>query len=335
MNGLRWLVLAALCGTLNAWGDDWAAARGQWNAYEKGMQDAQALDPQTDAKKADELKQQADLALARCKAAYEKAGIAASDDKDARAEYLGVLQARGDFDLAADFLAESVKRAPGDASLIRQQGEMLSKGGKERRKQASAVLRHAMQLAPTGPDADAARLALAGLYFDEMLYDFAREEYAAVLKSQPESVPARLGQLLIDVHDGKLVQASEALNSLGSAALPYDAMLRVRLRVVLLDFERWRPLEDTVENHRAFCRLAYQAGRPMDAILAGKAVVRRDASDFKMLNLLGAMYGQLGSLPQAREVYTKSLEIQPDQPAIRETLQRLEEAMQQAPAKQP
>lgn len=302
-------------------------ARAKWAEYESAQAAQQDARNQGDTGATQEQVEKARQALSGAVALYEKAGAAASKVLAVRQEYTQALRIRGDFDLAAEVLKGSVALEPSNASLWREYGEALFRGATELRQQAAPAFQKALELNGTAPEAVRAHTDLGDVYFEQALYPFARHHYEAALALQADYTPARIGRALMILQAGNLLQGSQELDALGSAAKDFDTQVRVRLRKVLADFDHWGRLEDTIENHQAYCRLAYRAGRPVDALLAAERVLKLDPANVDTLNFVGAVCGQVGNLAQARSAYAKSLEIKPDQPHVRETLQELDKAI--------
>lgn len=128
---------------------------------------------------------------------------------------------------------------------------------------------------------------------------------------------ATIGHAALQVRKGEVVNSSQKLDALGVKAQPYDVETRLMLRQALHDFERrgkW--FSDTAENHAAYARLLYRAGRLTDAILAARRSVVLDTAQSEIWNFLASMQLQIGNLEQAKQAYEHSLEANPNQPAI-------------------
>lgn len=319
-----WIWAACACCAVAAPLDE---ARAKWAEYESAQRAQEEARNQGNAGAAQEQVEKARQALSGAVALYQKAGAAASKDLSVRQEYTKALRIRGDFDWAAEVLKGSVALEPSNASLWREYGEALFRGTTELRRQAGPAFQKALELDGTAPEAVRSHTDLGDVYFDQALYPFARQHYEAALALQADYTPARIGRALMILQAGNLLQGSQELDALGGAAKDFDTLVRTRLRRILADFDRSGRLEDTVENHQAYCRLAYRAGRPVDALLAAERVLKLDPANVDTLNFVGAVCGQVGNLAQARSAYAKSLEIKPDQPHVRETLQELDKAI--------
>ena len=308
------------------------AARAQWAEYGSAKQAQSEAETQGDAKATQEQNDKARQALSKAVNLFREAGAGTSTDPAVRAEYVVALQTRGDYDWAAEVLKGSTALEPNRAALWREYGQVAFMCGTALKRDAVPALKKALELDGTAPEAVRTHNSLGDIYFDQALYALARQQYEAALALQPDDTAAHIGHALTSIQAGNLAAGSQEIDALGEAAKDFDVPLRVRLRPVLADFDRWSKVEDTLENHKAYCRLTYRAGRPIDTLLAAERVLKLEPANINMLNFVGAICGQVGNLPQARSAYAKSLEIKPDQPDIRETLGELDKAIAAATA---
>lgn len=319
-----------------AFAGDFTAARAkaeQYRAQQKALDDALA---QNNVDQVKQHESQAQALLGEAKTLYEEAGMAQSMDTAPIQEYAELLAASSDYDLAAEALQRAVKIDPKNAALWTQLGENLAKVGPSRRKEAFESLHHALELDKSSPAAAKAYFLLGDLYWREGLYEFAQENHQAAFKLNPQDVRTRIAIAALKVRNGQILEASKDLDDLGKAAQPYDAETRMLLRQALADFEaarRWFP--DTAENHAASARLLYRAARITDALLAAQRATRLNPKDYATWNFLAAMQIQIGNAPQAKRAYERSLEANPDQPDVRDTITQLDAQAQRSQQPQP
>lgn len=263
-------------------------------------------------------------------------------------DYAEVLRRLGYDDLVGEMLEQAVVAQPGEASLWALLGAAKIRCGPKHEPRGLEALRKALAL-----DAGqvVALTALGEFYNAQGLYDLAQEalekavaplaalpgpegrKFAAAVeagKPLPEAV-VRLAAL--QVRSGKIVEANAALDALGQAGRPFDALTRVLLREALARFEDdGRFFDDVAANHVAYAKLMYRAGRLSEAILAGSRATRLDPKDTKTLNFIGSIYLQLGSLDAALQAYEKSLAADADQPDVAKVLEQIKAELAKRPA---
>ncbi len=274
-------------------------------------------------------------------ALYEAAGAPAATDVGLLSEYAQAQQAAFDYDLAAETLQRAVELAPEDGALWHALGASLLKAGPYGREDAFAALRRALELGLEPTRAADAEYQLGRIYYLQHLYGFARDAYVRSVEVNPGHAPAGIALAGLKLRDGAVAEAEADIAALGKAAMAYDADTRVLLREALADFELLqRTFADTAQNHGAYARLLYRAGRFAEAVLAARRATKLAPEDSDTLNFLAAVQLQLGNLPQAVEAYRKSLQANPEQPRVREQMERVQAqveaaAAQQAPGQSP
>lgn len=273
------------------------------------------------------IEQQATLALRAAREAFQGAG-ADQPGAEAYFEYLEVLHALGDHDL----LADSIARATGGAPRSAREGYYLGRArllaGPEGFRDAVLPLKRALAAAPDeGFDRPACLAQLGEAYFRAGHFEASRAVLEEALAANPDTLEAAIGLSILDARAGKIEESSARLDLLGAKVQPYDARIRVRLREALEHAESVNfRIAGTAAGHAAYGKTLYRAGRISTAILAIKRATELDPGNVTFFNLLGAMYVQTGRGPAAEEAYAHSLELQPDQPGIRQTLDALRAA---------
>ena len=330
------LLVAFLVGAAAHGVDDFARARGKVRAYEDAQQSLARIAWETGQAPADlarcerearELEQRAQACLVEARELYRRGGIATASDSSSIRDYAAVLSALGDYDLAAEALERAVQGAAGDGALWLALGENLSKMGSARRPDAFQALRKALSVEPPASVAAKAWFALGDLYRTEGLFEFSRENFEAALEAAPEDIRTRIALAALKVRGGRIVDGSKDLDALGNAAQPFDAETRVLLREAIADFEgARRNFPDTAENHAAYARLLYRAGRIQGAILAANRAVRLNPDDAETWKFIGLVQMQLGNTEQAAKAYERSLQINPGQPDLQRLLEQLKKA---------
>ncbi len=248
----------------------------------------------------------------------QRAGAGCVEPTESSDEYLDLLKSVGYYDLLAECLEERLTcnyhGAADRPETWRALGEAWMLSGPQGRPRAHEAFQHALNMKE---DDTETRSLLGQLLHREGLYAQADAAYQRTLELDPGNIRARLGRAALLVREGKITEASGIMESAGNAMLPYDVIARLMLRKALYDFENRRGwFEDTGENHSAYARLLYQAGRVTDALLSARRAVDLVPEDYKVWNFIAAMYIQLGTLESGRQAYDKSLEINPNQPQI-------------------
>jgi cytochrome c-type biogenesis protein CcmH/NrfG len=247
-------------------------------------------------------------------AALLENNAAQSNDQELQDQYLKTVLALGYYDLAAAHYEKTLASTPDDMDITIALAEAWIKTGPYGVDKAFDVLKKAVA---NDDKTVEARMVLANLYHREGLYVQAAALYDEILSLAPQHVRARLGKAVLQVRSGEISDASSVFNAIGADALPYDVETRLMLRKALDTFEhRGGWVSDTAENHAAYAKLLYRAGRITDAVLAARRAVTIAPGDFETWNFIAAMQLQVGNLQQAEQAYAKSLEANGDQPDI-------------------
>lgn len=297
--------------------------------YDAAMRDAANAWQQGDAAGARRHRGAAAKALEEAILVFDAAGAAASTDSEVLKTYAALRHLAGDYDLAAEALERAVAMTPDNPALWVELGRNLARTGPGKRQDAFDALRRALESAPGAPEAAAAHHELGALYFEEGLIEFAKEHYAQAQELAPGNVRVGLALAALTARDGDVAGAWSQIRDLGAAVMEHDVELRTLLGMALDDFDELRrSFPDTAENHAAYARLLYQAARIPEAVTAAHRATVLNPSDADTWKFLGDVQGQLGNLPQARAAYEKSLEVNPDQPLVRQRLERLQQSLQ-------
>ena len=309
-------------------------AKARMDRFEAGMKNVEAALLQGKGDEALQLEQDARRELAEAISVYDKTGIVNSGDAGMLKDYALLRTRAGDYDLAAETLERVLSREGGDAAVWQQYGSCLALTGPGRRQDAFDALRKALSLGPAADLEGVIQRDLGMLYRDEGLYQFARECYERAATLLPGDVRTQLALAALDAREGAMASSWKRISGIDPQQLPlHDVELRTLLRVALDEFDRaHRALPDTAGEQAAYARLLYQSSRVPESIMAANRAVRLMPGDADTWKFLGDVQYQLGNASQARKAYEKALEIQPDQPALRQRLERLPQA---TPSNQP
>ena len=274
-----------------------------------------------------EQKKQAEDILREARQLFDKGKAGSSTDRDVLVDYAETLSLGFDYDLAADVLRRATRLFPKDAMLWLRLGAYLSHTGPLHAREAEVALQKSQKLKPPPDILVQAHVELGNVYYDEGLFDLSREQYDQALKLNAENKEARFARARLLVRDGRMKEAAEELNQLNWA--PRDGV--DRLKEALRDFELRRLfIPDTAEDHLAYAQVLLRANRLFDAAFPLERSLRLKSDDYTTWNLLGDVIAQVGNAKRAIEAYTRSLELNPDQPRTRESLDAVTQAAQQA-----
>lgn len=247
------------------------------------------------------------------------------DAEDAR-QYGETLELARQYDLAARGYERAWAIDPTDEYSAVAAARNYRKSGPPFFEEASNILRAVLADESLETIASAEANAEMGRIFHEMkLIRQAEPAYAQGLESDPDSIVARLGLAIIDISEGRLVEGNSALDQLTDldeidarfldVALP-DALGRLSKRQIAISPDGG--------SHAAYAQLLGRAGRPFEALTAIEHAVMLDSSHYVWYNLMGGFAYQQGMIERAIAAYTKSLEMNSDQPVTRQMLARLQ-----------
>ncbi len=242
----------------------------------------------------------------------------------------------GYHDLAAEHQEQAVEARPENAALwlaLGQQRIALGPAGME------AAFKALMQAQRLNQEDDAISAdiayALAQVYYRRGLYNFAREHVYQAVAQDVDNLEAQVLLAALEAREGAILAASQRLEAQGRALQPLDAETRILLRESLAHFDRTRrTFPDTAEQHFAYARLLYRAGRIHEAVLALQRCTTLEPEDIETWNFLAAIHMQVGNYPASRDAYARSLELNPDQPQIRSAYDQLVSFLEEMAAAQ-
>ncbi|MFM1921244.1 MAG: Tetratricopeptide repeat [Candidatus Hydrogenedentota bacterium] len=248
-----------------------------------------------------------------------------STDLAALDAFAASCEAQESYDLAAEALSRAVTVAPDNPELRVRLAECQYKVGEAGRSVAFEQARSVSQLADAEPALRARALLVSGLiYFEQGMLPEAEKDFSDALSLIPGNVQAEIGLAAAEAARGDLRAASGRLDALGSASQPYDVETRYLLRWALTRFEQDRHVfPDSAEDHAAYGRLVYRAGRLPEAMMALRRAATQTATDPALWNLTAGIAAQLGQAAEVRAACEASLALNPDQPEIRQLLESL------------
>lgn len=265
--------------------------------------------------------------LRQARAAFDDAHAVRSDDVDVLRDYSMTLEGCGDFDLAAEVLQRATSLKSDDAALWLALGRLLSRLGERRSQDAVEALHRAIDVDATNVATADAYAVLGQIYRDRRLFDLSREYVEKAIAVNPDHAGAKSMLAVAKLREGAVLEASNDLDQLG--ALPPDLSQRLPdlLSEAIQGFQKARKVfADTAENHMAYAKLLFRAGRPQEALWAAERSAALDPGNFAVWNFVGDLSQQFGRIDRARQAYNKSLELKPDQPRTQESLKALDAA---------
>lgn len=262
--------------------------------------------------------------MKQAEAVFESARIETSTNVDELTAYAEFRRETEDFDLAESVMIRAISLDPENASLWLGLGEIQTRLGSDFESRATTSLRKAIDLDESSDINARAHAALGALFLQQGLFDFARKELELAIEEDPNHVGARITLASIEVRDGNISKASESLDALGEIGPQYMALMQRTVEKALVDFDesrRW--MADTADNHLAYAKLLVRAGRPAESLLPLERATELDPDNFVTWNLLGSMYRGFDRIEEARKAFTRSLELNGDQPRTRAALEEL------------
>ncbi len=300
-------------------------ARAAKAAFQAEVQAAVDAQSQNDTTSAAQHQSKAQEYLVEARNDYEAGGASKSNDPGLLREYAEVLLRVGDGDLAAEALQRAVDKTPGDATAWFELGRALATLGHPRADDAIRALHRALKIDAKSAAAATTYALLGRVYRQEGIYDLATESFAKALGLDPNNVAAKLGVIAQQVQDGKMKEASDALDALNSVPQEYAMQVPGLLNDAIAQFTRnrgWFP--DTAENHIAYAKILLRAGRVAECLPPAERSAVLAPDNYTTWNLIGDLNRQANNTTRAREAYKKSLELKPDQPRTQEALSALD-----------
>jgi Flp pilus assembly protein TadD len=255
---------------------------------------------------------------------FDSANAAVSSDVSLLKAYAVFLREQGDYDLAESALLRAASMQPQNAEIWFVLGEVQSLLGASGEVRSVKSLRKALSL-DAGESLDAKiHAALGALFYQQGLYDFARQSLESSLDNDANHIGARITLASLDVRDGQISAASDSLDALGEISPQSVSLMQRTMERALQDFEesrRWMP--DTAENHLAYAKLLVRTGRMGESLFPLLRASELDPNNQVTWNLLGSVYRGVGNIEGARQAFSRSLALNPDQPRTRSALDEL------------
>ena len=310
-------------------------ARQQLATYKTVLTEMQEALNRQDGAAYEALRDRSMAALADARKAFEAADAGSSTDPAVVFSYAEVVKLEGDDDLGAEIARAALDKGVESPALWRIYGEMCLATGPSQYAVGMEALQKSTALDGTSPESADAWFALGRYYLEREMPDPASNAFASALAANPAHVPAQLGDAAARIYAGDIAGAGAIVERVGRAAQPHDVLLRSMVRAALFDYDvTRREFDDTAEDHYAFSRLMYIAGRFPEAVLAANRAGHLAPERVDILNFQSAIQIQLGDYAGAIQSCEASLRAKADQPQIQQTLEQLKQAAQEAAQQQ-
>lgn len=255
---------------------------------------------------------------------YELAGVPESDDPALLLEYAEVQGRLSNWDLAANALRRAAELKPEDAKTWGLLGQAEAELGPSHATEAVEALRRVLELEPEGGSAALAHALLGRIFTDQSLYALARKHYERALELNPDRTASRIALAALDIREGRLEQASEALDALAQTGADAEAANRGLITEAVAAFDATRQtITDEAAKHLAYAKLLVRAGRIEDCLWPLGRALELDPNNYIAWNMAGSIRQGMGQTDRAREAFERSLQVNPDQPRTRESLEQL------------
>ncbi len=292
------------------------------------VQQMLALQQQGKAQESADAAKQAEYAFASARDRFLSARADQSNDVDLLIEFADVCDRLRDTDLAGEAFLRAAKLRPEDATLWYRAGRNFVEAGGRYLARAAEPLDRAEQLARSNPgavslaDIEAAR---GDISWKGAAYDIAGKRYAAAREADPANPRALMGIAKVALVKGAPTETEAALTALQTSGAQVDPnVVEARLREAYLVYRRDRPaVSEDPAAYRALAGIAVRCGFLDDARMEIEHALKLHTDDVFSLNMAGSLALRAGDTERARQVFTRSLELQPDQPRTKEALAAL------------
>ncbi len=255
---------------------------------------------------------------------YLSARADLSRDPDVLIEFAEFVEKLGDSDLAGEAYLRAAGLRTENAKLWYSAGRNFVDAAGRYLSRAAEPLDRAEAILRTNPGTVSPaeiETARGDISWKNGAYEIASKRYAAALASDAAAIRAKIGAACTALALGDPVAAESTLNELQTIPPSDAAFLDARFREAYLAFRRSQAhVSDSAAAYRALAGLSVRAGFLAEARAAIEHALTIDDRDVYSWNLDGSLAEAVGDTERARHAYTRSLELQPDQPRTRESL---------------
>jgi len=270
----------------------------------------------------------AQQALIEARNAYLAARADRSEVPELLEEFARVAEQLTDYDLAGEALLRAAELRPENAELWFRAGRNFVDAGGAYLGQAAHPLQRAEQLS-SGDDSLNARILTARgeIFWKQGMHAAAHELFVEANRYAGVTDRGRLAVIASSLATGEVLAAQNAIENLDDPALLQTPFGRRGLREAYLVYRQLRlPSPDDPEGLLALAKIAVRLGFVEDGRLAVERSIEQGGEDIVTLNLAGSLAAQAGDTDRAQELFTRSLELDPNQPRTRQALEQLPSA---------
>lgn len=308
-------------------GDDLAAARGLVENATAEMSRAQDLQRQGKLDEANAAAYAAQDMLLQARNHYLAASADRSRKADVLVEFAEFSERMEDPDLAGEAYARAARIEDARADLwFRAARNFVDAGGRylDRVPEALDAVERANASAAKPVSLSDLETVRGEMFLALGLPDQAAPRFAAALEANPEHVRARIGGAGAALQLGEVERAADWVDGLGALDARAGALLDRVLRQAYLVFRRDRvAVPETARAQRALAKICVRLGFLREGLLAIERAVELDGGDVFSWNMIGSLAHEAGDVQRAREAFTRSLSLAPDQPRTKQELDEL------------
>ena len=241
--------------------------------------------------------------------------------------YGSTMATAGQFDLAAQGYERAFQLDSSSSNLAILAAHNWSKVGGKYVERAIPLLRRVIALEHNEAGLQSVAHSELGLiYQTQGLYTLSGEAYRKALELDSTNTDAILGHVVTKIQQGKLNEANTILSTITDLTQEQGIFLQKGVSQALVVMESNHvKLAETAQIHYAYAMFLYRSQRLYEALLAAEHAVMLDDSIYTIHNLRGGLLMQHGQTKRAKASYTRSLELNPDQPTTRKILKGIEE----------
>jgi len=310
-----------------------AEAQREASAAGELMKSAAALNAQGKSAEAEAQAKQAQEGFIRARDLYLSARADLSDEAEVLRDFAALCERLRDFDLAGEaFLRAAAQRPddPASATLWYSAARNFVFAGGRYLPRAAEPLDQAERLLAQGSATDVSIADIEAtrgeISWKNGAYELAAKRYATALAADPQSLRAKMLSACGAIAVGDLEFAGATLAELQAMNAPVGegSAFDARLREAYAAFRRTRPaLPEDAASYRALAGISVRVGFLDEARAAIEHAIRLDDRDVFAWNMAGSLAQQAGDVARARAAFTRSLELDPNQPRTQDALAQL------------
>ncbi len=263
---------------------------------------------------------------------YLSARADRSTDATVLVEFAVLCERLRDYDLAGEAYLRAAEQLPEDPAgvtlwysaaknFVAAEGRYLTR--------AAESLDHAEKLmrgGATGVSSTDIEITRGDISWKNGAYELAAKRYADALAADPANLRAKMLSACSAVALGNFAPAEKIMEELQSqgALIGEGSAFDARFREAYAAYRRMRPaIPNTAAAYRALAGISIRAGFLDDGRTAVEHALTLDDRDVYLWNMAGSLAHRAGDIDRARAAFTRSLELEPNQPRTRDSLAQL------------